>query len=39
MLLGTVAGTTFRANNWYGGNAGAAAGADDVLADPRLVNE
>ena len=38
MLLGTAAGTTFRANNWYGGNAGAAAGAGDVLADPRLVN-
>jgi chitodextrinase len=38
MLLGTAAGTTFRANNWYGGTPGAAAGAGDVIADPRLVN-
>lgn len=38
MLLGTAAGSTFRANNWYGGTAGAAAGANDVIADPRLVN-
>ena len=38
MLLGTAAGTTFRANNWYGGTPGAASGAGDVIADPRLIN-
>lgn len=38
MLLGSAAGTTFRANNWYGGTPGAASGAGDVIADPRLVN-
>jgi parallel beta-helix repeat protein len=29
-------GALFRANLWYGGNAGAAAGAGDILADPQL---
>jgi parallel beta-helix repeat protein len=38
MLLGTAAGSTFRANNWYGGTAGSASGTGDVIADPRLVN-
>ena len=38
MLSGSTAGSTFRNNNWYGGNAGAAASASDVLGDPRLAN-
>jgi parallel beta-helix repeat protein len=35
-----VAGTgvTYRANNWYGGTAGAATGAGDAIGDPRFVN-
>jgi parallel beta-helix repeat protein len=31
-------GVTYRNNDWYGGTAGSAAGAGDVLADPRLAN-
>ncbi|MGZ8867431.1 MAG: right-handed parallel beta-helix repeat-containing protein [Thermoanaerobaculia bacterium] len=38
MHTGTVTGSTFRNNNWYGGNAGLAAGAADILGDPKLVN-
>ena len=38
MHTGTVSGSTFRYNSWYGGNAGVAAGAGDVLGDPKLVN-
>lgn len=32
------AGVTYRNNDWYGGTAGSAAGAGDVIADPRLAN-
>jgi parallel beta-helix repeat protein len=35
--VGTPA-TTYRNNLWYGGNAGPAAGAGDVLANPMFVN-
>ena len=35
---GSAAGTLFRSNNWYGGNANAAAGAGDVIGNPLLVN-
>jgi parallel beta-helix repeat protein len=38
MHTGTISGSTFRHNSWYGGNAGVAAGAGDVLGDPKLVN-
>lgn len=39
MLLGSAAGTTFRSNFWYGGNAGAAAGTGDILgSNPLFVN-
>ncbi|HET8797545.1 MAG TPA: right-handed parallel beta-helix repeat-containing protein [Thermoanaerobaculia bacterium] len=36
----SIAGTglAFRANNWYGGAAGAAAGAGDAIGDPRFMN-
>jgi hypothetical protein len=32
------AGVSYRNNQWYGGNAGAATGAGDIIGDPRLVN-
>ncbi|HKR66889.1 MAG TPA: right-handed parallel beta-helix repeat-containing protein [Thermoanaerobaculia bacterium] len=32
------AGVTYRSNNWYGGSAGAATGAGDVIGDPQFVN-
>ena len=32
------AGVAYRNNHWYGGNAGAAAGAGDIIGDPRLAN-
>jgi hypothetical protein len=35
---GSAAGTLFRSNNWYGGNANAAAGTGDVIGNPLLVN-
>jgi chitodextrinase len=35
-IVGT--GVTYRNNLWYGGNAGGAAGAGDVLANPNLAN-
>lgn len=38
MLSGIATGTTFRANDWYGGVAGAAAGVADLVANPQLVN-
>lgn len=38
MHTGTVAGSTFRNNNWYGGNAGVAAGLGDIIGDPKLIN-
>jgi parallel beta-helix repeat protein len=31
-------GVTYRNNNWYGGPAGSAAGAGDVIANPMLAN-
>jgi len=35
---GSGAGVSYSNNLWYGGNAGAAAGSGDVLADPLLSN-
>ena len=32
------AGVSYRNNQWYGGNAGAAAGAGDLIGDPRIAN-
>ena len=39
MVESTFAGgVTFRTNNWYGGNAGAAGNLTDIIGDPRLVS-
>lgn len=38
MHTGTVSGSTFRNNNWFGGNAGVAAGSGDIIGDPKLAN-
>ncbi len=35
---GAGAGVSYSNNLWYGGNAGSAAGAGDVIADPMLAN-
>ncbi|HUP48961.1 MAG TPA: right-handed parallel beta-helix repeat-containing protein [Thermoanaerobaculia bacterium] len=38
MHTGTTSGLIFRHNNWYGGNAGAAAGERDVIGNPLFAN-